>query len=70
MRSDLSFQFLDLLLEFSISVDDPFHTARPPTMLQLLHLLLQVGNVFLCSLPDIPLGFSVVCSFPCQLGFA
>jgi len=67
--SHLSPQLLNLLLEFSVSLHHSFHAARSTTLLQLLHLLLQAGNMFLGPLPDVSLGFSVVCSFPCQLGF-
>jgi hypothetical protein len=70
MCGDLSPQSFNLLLKFFVPLDHPLHAARSAAMLQLLHLLLQIGNVFLGSLSDISLGLSVIRSFPCQLGFA
>ena len=65
---DLCSELLDLLLELSVSLDHPLYAARSTTVLQLLDLLLQIGNVFLGSLSDVSLGLSVVRPFPCQLG--
>lgn len=69
MCRELCSELLDLLLEFSVSLDHPLHATRLTTLFQFLDLLLQIGNMFLGSLPDVSLGLPVVCSFPRQLGF-
>lgn len=63
-------QFLNLLLELPVPLEDPLNTPRLTALLQLLDLPLQVLNMFLCPLSDVPLRLSIVCALACQLGFA
>lgn len=63
-------KLLNLLLQLPVPLEDPLNTPGSTALLQLLDLPLQVLNMFLCSLSDVPLRLSIVCALACQLGFA
>ena len=58
------------LLQFPVPLENPLNASRSTALLQLLDLPLQVLNMFLRPLSDVPLRLSIVCALACQLGFA
>ena len=63
-------KLLTLFLQLPVPLENPLNAPGTTALLQLLDLPLQVLNMFLCSLSDVPLRLSIVCALACQLGFA